>query len=109
MHHGAMAVAKRISVTLDGPDQRVIEAFADPARPEHAALLSWASEHGLSVREDSDAALLRALVRAGAQALRVAALEQGYERLAASRNDDQAERRALRDRAVGRAESRYAE
>jgi hypothetical protein len=104
-----MTAAKRVSVTLDGLDQQAIAAFIDPGRPEYAALQSWAIQHGLSVRDDSEAALLRALVRAGVQALRLSALEQGYERLAASRSDDQDERRAVRDRAVGRAESRYTE
>jgi len=104
-----MTETRRISLTLDGLDQKAIEVFADPARPEHAALQTWAAQHGLSVREDSEAALLRALVRAGAQALRAQALEQGYQRLAVSRSDDQDERRALRDRAISRAESRYAE
>jgi hypothetical protein len=101
-----MASTRRISVTLDAPEQKAIEVFADPARPEHATLEAWANQHGLSVRDDSDAAVLRTLVRAGAEALREKALEQGYARLAESRSNDAAERRALRDRAAKRAEAR---
>jgi len=104
-----MAPARRVSVTLDAPDQAAIEAFADPTKPEHAALEAWASQHGLSLRDDSDAAVLRTLVRAGAEALREKALAEGYERLAAAHRGDQAERRATRDRAIRKAETRFAE
>lgn len=109
MHHGAMVASRRISVTLDYSDQQAVEVFVDPTRPEHAALWAWAFEHGLSIRDDSDAAVLRTLVRAGAEALRTKALEQGYEKLAASHTQDQDERRALRDNALGRTGSRFAE
>lgn len=104
-----MTNPRRVSLTLDGPDQRAIEAFADPSRPEHATLEDWASEHGLSLREASDAAILRALVRAGAEALRMKALDDGYDRLAADREASRAERRAVRDRAVKRADERLPE
>jgi hypothetical protein len=104
-----MAHTKRISVTLDAPDQQAIEAFVDASRPEHATLEAWASQHGITVRDASDSAILRTLVRAGAEALREKALEDGYERLAASRDEDRAERRAIRDRGNRRAEARLAE
>jgi hypothetical protein len=74
-----------------------------------AALQAWAAQLGVIVRDDSEAALLRALVRVGAQALRMKALEQGYERLAESHSNDRDERRALRDRAIARKAPRYAE
>lgn len=106
---GSMAATKRVSVTLDAPDQQAIEAFADHDRPERAVLEAWAARHGLSIRDDSDAAVLRTLILVGAEALRMKALEQGYERLAASHRDEQAERRALRDRAIRRSESKAAE
>jgi hypothetical protein len=95
-------------VTLDAPDEQVLELFTDPSRPEHATLEAWASQHGLGVRDASEAAVLRTLLRAGAAALREKALEAGYVQLAAEREDRQ-ERRALRDRAVERARSRFAE
>jgi hypothetical protein len=104
-----MRSSRRISVTLDAPDQQAIEVFADHTRPERATLEAWATQHGLSLRDDSDAAVLRTLIRAGAEALREKALEQGYAQLAASRSDDLTERRALRDHGVKRSESRLAE
>lgn len=97
-----MTTARRVSVSLDGPDQRAIEPFVDPARAEHAALQAWASRHGLSLRDDSDAAILRTLVRAGAEALRMQALEDGYDRLAGSHTEDEGERRFLRNRSLRR-------
>src|SRR5215472_8245370 len=97
-----MATTRRVSVTLDGPDQQAIEPFVDPSRPEHAILEAWALQHGLSLRDDSDAAVLRTLVRAGAEALRDRALEDGYDRLAMSRAEDEEERRSLRARSVRR-------
>lgn len=96
-------------MTLDVPDQQAIAVFADRDRPERAILEAWAAQHGLSIRDDSDAAVLRTLVLAGAEALRTKALEQGYERLAAAHQDEQDERRALRDRAIRRSESKVAE
>jgi hypothetical protein len=99
-----MASTRRISLTLDVPDQQAIEPFVDPSRPEHAALEAWAAQHGITLRDESDAAIIRTLVRAGAEALLEKALEDGYARLAVSRHrDDQAERRAIRDRALNRA------
>jgi hypothetical protein len=108
MHSGCMT-SRRISVTLDGPDQQALEIFTDPSRPEHATLEAWASQHGLNVRDASEAAILRTLVRAGAAALREKALEEGYAKLAAQSLEDQHERRALRDRAVRKARARFAE
>lgn len=104
-----MLTTKRVSVTLDDPDLRAIEAFADSSRPERATLEEWATRHGITVRDASDSAILRTLVRAGAEALREKVLEDGYKRLAASRDEDRAERRAIRDRANKRAEARLAE
>jgi hypothetical protein len=98
-----MTSTRRISLTLDVLDQQAIEPFVDPSRPEHAALEGWATEHGITLRDESDAAVIRTLVRAGAEALLEKALEDGYARLAASRHQDQTERRAIRDRALNRA------
>ncbi|HEX3588800.1 MAG TPA: hypothetical protein VHV74_04140 [Pseudonocardiaceae bacterium] len=97
-----MTTARRVSVTLDGSDQRAIEAFADPSRPEHATLEAWASRHDLNLRDESDAAVLRALIRAGAEALQEKALEDGYDLLAKSRAGDERERRFLRGRSLRR-------
>ncbi|MET9260945.1 hypothetical protein [Amycolatopsis sp. NPDC004079] len=97
-----MTTTRRVSVTLDLPDQQAVDLFADPARPEHATLEAWAEARGLVMRDDSDSAVVRTLLRAGAEALREKALEEGYERLAASREDTAKERRGRRDRVLAR-------
>ncbi|HEY4018244.1 MAG TPA: hypothetical protein VGM75_06130 [Pseudonocardiaceae bacterium] len=104
-----MAAARRVSVTLDTSDQQAIEAFADSSRPEHSILEAWAEAHGINVRDASDSAILRTLIRAGAEALREKALEDGYARLAMSRHEDRAERRAIRDRGLERTDPGLAE
>ena len=109
MHTVRMTTTRRVSVTLDTPDQQAIEPFADASSPEHSALESWAQAHGISVRDASDAAILRTLIRAGAETLRERALEEGYTRLAMSRREDRAERRAIRDRGLERTDSRLEE
>jgi hypothetical protein len=63
----------------------------------------------MSVRDSSEAAVLRILARAGAAALREQALEQGYAKLAATNDSDHEERRARRDRYAERVDSRYVE
>lgn len=91
-------MARRTTLTLTDADETVLESFADPDRAEHAALVAWAAEHGESLSR-AEAAVLRLLLRAGAEALREKALEVGYAQLAASRTDqDRAESRARRER-----------
>ncbi|MBP2339051.1 hypothetical protein JOF41_005229 [Saccharothrix coeruleofusca] len=95
---------KRITVTLEGAEQAALSVFADPQRAEHAALEAWAAEHGLTVRS-SEAGVVRALLRAGAEALREKALEQGYAHLAEAQRADedrQAERSTKRARQAQR-------
>ncbi len=104
LHNVLMASTRRVSVTLDTPDQQAIEAFADSSRPEHTVLEAWAQAHGINVRDASDSAILRTLIRAGAEALREKALEEGYTRLAKSHQEDRAELRAIRNRALRRTE-----
>jgi hypothetical protein len=105
-----MAASHRVSLTLDPADEAVLARFTDPERAEHAALAAWAAEHNLAVRDSSDAAVLRVLVRAGAEALLERALEAGYARLAAEMTDeDRAERRTLLAHYADRIDSRYAE
>lgn len=91
-------MARRTTVTLTDIEDLALAPFTDPDRAEHAALVAWAAEHGESL-SNAEAAVLRALLRAGAEALRERVLEQGYAELAASRTDDQrAESREARRR-----------
>lgn len=109
MHYGVMAAARRISVSLEASDQEVLDAFATEDRAEHAVLAAWAAERGTPVRDSSEAALLRVLIRVGAEALRERALEQGYAKLRAAPDVERAERAALRDRYAARTDRRFTE
>lgn len=105
-----MSATRRISVSLDGADQAVLDAFAAVDRAEHAALERWAAEHGFSVRDSSESAVMRVLARVGAAALREQALEDGYAKLAVDvSKDDRDERRARRARYADRVDRRSAE
>ena len=76
-------MTKRTTVTLDDADQQVIERFADPDRAEWTELVGSATRHGLTVKPGaSEGTVIRALLRAGADALREAALGRGYAQLA---------------------------
>ncbi|HWE88047.1 MAG TPA: hypothetical protein VG317_01130 [Pseudonocardiaceae bacterium] len=104
------ASSRRVSVTLDSTDQAVLDAFVAPDRAEHATLEAWAAEHGMSVRDSSESSVIRVLAQAGAMALRDAALERGYAKLAADITDeDRAERRTRHQRYAERVDRRYAE
>jgi hypothetical protein len=74
---------RRTTVTFDDDDQGVIAAVSDPDGGEWAVLVEAAAEKGITLKRGaSEAAIVRALVRAGADALRERALERGYAELA---------------------------
>lgn len=75
-------MGKRTTVTLTDQDLEVLEAVADPARPESATLRAIADDLGIQIRDRSESALIRALPGAGAAAVRQRALERGYQELA---------------------------
>jgi hypothetical protein len=101
-------MSKRLSVTLDADDIRTVEAFADSSTREHAALLAWAAARGLDPSgATSEAALLRLLLRAGADSLRNSALDVAYANLAVTLDQEgSADSRAARSRYVRRTESK---
>jgi predicted secreted protein len=76
-------MSKRTTVTLTESDVEALAAVADPARPESAALRAMADELGVEIRDNSESALVRALLAAGAAAVQQRALERGYRELAA--------------------------
>ncbi len=103
---------KRISVSIDPEEERTIATFGDPTTAERTALTSWAVQHGVDAsRLRSQAAVIRALVRVGAQSLRDEALDDGYAALAASlktseqTTTEQAETREARERYLRRGEA----
>ena len=99
-------MARRISVTLELEDEEVVGAFASASTPERAALIQWAELHGLDpARFRSDASLVRALLRAGAEGLRERILDDGYAALAESlTQEEREESREARARYVERTE-----
>jgi hypothetical protein len=76
-------MAKRLSISLEPDDERVLRAFAAPGTPERAALLEWVDRHDLDTpRAGSEAALVRVLLKAGAEAVQHHLLDIGYTSLA---------------------------
>lgn len=77
-------MTKRTTVTLTARDLDLLEAVADPSRPEAATLRMIADELGVEIRDGaSESALIRVLLAAGAAAVQQRSLEQGYAELAA--------------------------
>jgi hypothetical protein len=101
---------KRLPVTLDSEDQAELAVFGDPERIESDILRRWAQQHHITVRDNSESGIARALLRAGAESLREKALEAGYARLAEEQQaESRDERRAHRARYADRVDRSYAE
>lgn len=102
-------MSKRTTVTLEPADELALSVFSDPTRPEHAVLVEWAEQHGLTFSGSrSESAVIRTLLRVGAEALRAQALDYGYAALAASfSGEDHAEARELRRRYVNRTDQQF--
>lgn len=91
--------AKRLSVTLEPDDESTVTAFQAEGSARDA-LLTWAVQHGVDVRAvQSEAGVLRVLLRAGAETLQEQVLDRGYAQMAASPSgvEDQAEAREARE------------
>jgi hypothetical protein len=103
-------MVKRLSVTLEPVDIRALESVSQSASPERRALADWARGRGIELPESAaQAALLRMLVRVGADHLRTSALDQGYARLIVELGADTADdSRRARDRYVDRTERQFA-
>ena len=98
-------MAKRTTLTLEDSDEALLSAFEQPDSLERSALMGYAAEHGWKVSEYrlSEGALIRTLLRVGAETLRERALEIGYAQLEASYTDEErAEMRARRERRAKR-------
>ena len=103
-------MAKRLSVTLETEDERLISAFATAGSAESAALCAWAEHRGLAAGASrSEAALLRMLLRAGAESLREQVLDSAYAQLAVEVDlVDSNDSRAAREGYIRRTESTHA-
>ena len=94
-------MSKRLSVILGDVDEELVEPFVATGTVQHAVLQRWAALQGAG-RVNSEAAAIRALMRAGAAALQDEVLEAGYADLVSLYNEKnaQADRRAARERYV---------
>jgi hypothetical protein len=98
-------MAKRLSLSLDDQDERLLAAFARGASPERTALEAWATERDRSLSASaSEAAVIRMLMRAGMEALQARTLEHGYAELADVMRESAEDSRAARERYAARAE-----
>lgn len=90
--------SKRLPISLDGDDLAAIAVFSDPDRIESRVLHEWTTQHHIAVRGNSEAGIVRALLRAGAESLREKALDAGYAELAKDQSDGIDQQRARRKR-----------
>ncbi len=100
-------MSKRVSLILKPADEVMLAPYLTGGSPSFEALRLWALKRGDGDIK-SEAGALRALLQAGAEALREDVLDAGYSDLASEFNgkSDDAERRAARDRYVRRTEAR---
>ncbi len=100
------SMTKRLSLILGEADESVLEPFIRSGTGQHRVLQRWAAEHGVG-NVNSEAAAIRALLQAGADALRDDVLDDGYAELAQVYDETEAgdERRAARDRYVARTDA----
>ncbi|CAN3132345.1 hypothetical protein ACNUDN_31520 (plasmid) [Mycobacterium sp. smrl_JER01] len=100
-------VSKRVSLILGDSDEAVIAPYLNQGSPAYEVLRHWASQHDVDDIK-SEAAALRALLQAGAEALQEHVLDAGYAELATEFNSEpsNAERRTARDRYARRGQGR---
>ncbi|UHJ58583.1 hypothetical protein LT337_32560 (plasmid) [Mycolicibacterium fortuitum] len=99
-------MSKRVSLILKDADEAVIAPYLDEQSAAFEVLRQWASQRGEGDVK-SEAGALRALLAAGAEALREHVLDAGYAHLASEFNSEPAhvERRTARDRYTRRTEA----
>jgi hypothetical protein len=99
-------MAKRLSVILGDGDERALKPFFEVNSRHHEALRRWADQNGAGA-VNSEAALIRALMQVGAQALGDEILDSGYAEFAQSYNtsEERSERRMARDHYIKRTEA----
>ena len=101
-------MSKRVSLILGDSDEAVIAPYLSQGSPAFEVLRHWAIQHDVADDIKSEAAALRALLQAGAEALQEHVLDVGYAQLASEFNSESAnvERRTARDRYARRTEGR---
>lgn len=100
-------MSKRVSLILKDADEAAISPYLDEGSVFAEVLRQWARQHG-EADINSEAAALRALLQAGAEALHERVLDAGYAQLAEEFNTTTAhtERRTARDRYARRSATR---
>ncbi|SEB18035.1 MULTISPECIES: hypothetical protein [unclassified Mycobacterium] len=81
-------MSKRVSLTLGDSDMAKIGPYLVEGSAAFEALSRWASENNVADDIKSEAAALRALLRAGAEALGERVLDVGYAQLATEFNTE---------------------
>jgi hypothetical protein len=95
---------------LEDEEEAAVASFAAEGTPENDALVAWAAARGIRVSSRSEAALLRLLVRAGAESLQERILDLGYSELAVTlQGEEHADSHEARRRYVSRREAAAAE
>lgn len=99
-------MTKRLSLILGQGDQAVLEPYLRPGTSQHEVLQRWASDHAVG-SVDSEAGAIRALLQAGANALRDDVLDTGYAELAQvyAGTEERGERRSAREHYIARTDA----
>lgn len=100
-------MSKRVSLILRHADEAMIAPFLDRGSPAFEVLRQWAHQNDYASGDiSSDAAVLRVLLRLGAEALHEQILDTGYAQLASEFNSasTKVERLAARDRSASQAD-----
>jgi len=99
-------MGKRLSISLSDEDEAVLQAFTGPDSHDGTMLTDWARRRGLNLGPSpSEAAVLRALARVGAEALSERGLDAGYAAMAAELGQDTADSREARHRYARRTDA----
>lgn len=96
-------MSRRVSLILRDTDEAMIAPFLDRGSPAFEILRQWAHDSDyVSGDISSDAAILRVLLRVGAEAFHEQMLDAGYAQLASEFNSDSTsvERLAARGRSA---------
>lgn len=99
-------MGKRLSISLSDDDEAVVQSFTGRDGSSRATLMDWARQRGLRLgRSPSEAAILRALARVGAEALHEQGMDAGYAALAAELGHGDADAREARRRYAHRTDA----
>lgn len=102
-------MSKRVSLILRDADEAMIAPFLEQGSPAFEVLRQWVHQNDYASGDiNSSAAVLRALLQVGAEALHEQVLDIGYAQLAPDFNSESATagRRTARDRSAAQTDLR---